>query len=326
MGANSSIVADADSLLTVKAAALGAGPTAQGVGAIVWGDLMLARFRFTAGRAQRALIGLIFLGAPAVPAQIAEICPVPEAALEERLATVLEHSKETLGIGDDARRTLEQALRREADIAKQRLDLLKNPDDRARARGYLHSVFCESGMTGPLPKGFTRARFESLVDLALAVSDVHTLAAEIGAIHPCTVDWHRRVFVCMAESDLLELLRERRVGPAHRRSMPLVDPWGTPYKILLTDRADSVKIVSAGEDRRFQTSSLTFYEKPGGPEILPVIRGDFADDLVFISGSNFTQLPLLAGMEETWIFTDLLRFLDEIDRNQGRSSERPSSQ
>jgi hypothetical protein len=87
--------------------------------------------------------------------------------------------------------------------------------------------------------------------------------------------------------ETLELSRKKRVMSELKRldqeiegpDMPIVDPWGTPYKTISGGGARR-RYVSAGMDGKFSEDSL----KAG------LKKGDFGDDYVFEDG-EFVNVP-----------------------------------
>ena len=76
--------------------------------------------------------------------------------------------------------------------------------------------------------------------------------------------------------------------PVYVRKLPRVDPWGTPY-FYISD-GQRYRVVSAGADRRFESSSRVL----GPSEAQPRPMDDLDADIIFQNG-NFRQYPRTAG-------------------------------
>lgn len=108
----------------------------------------------------------------------------------------------------------------------------------------------------------------------------------------------------MDAARLVSRLESSKVPLGNRRSVPLVDPWGTPYRLVVDGDLARYKIVCAGSDRKFDDQNLLisnddldsrFYE--------PHKNSSLADDIVFFDGKNFTKILAYPPNAQTFLGT-----------------------
>ena len=177
-------------------------------------------------------------------------------------------------------------------IAKLQEEVEKAPDDRKAYR-----ILLEAGLD-QYEFIYTRARFpddvrENILDLKLVMEDMYTLQDTINESGmPRGLD----------EKKLLKRLKAKKVPQARRRSVPLIDPWGTPYRFFIYPGNGQYKIVSAGSDKKFDPENLRITED----ELRWAPEQRFStlnDDIVFICGRNFTRIYDYPKDAQTFLYT-----------------------
>ena len=116
-----------------------------------------------------------------------------------------------------------------------------------------------------------------------AMSDLRTLATCVEAYAT-----DRNEYPKVATLDELQPVLQ----PTYVRTMPKVDPWGTPYSYV--SDGQSYRFASAGADKRFDWSAKHL-DKSAGVEMRYVESDDA--DIIFQDG-NFVQAPAAAKNEQ----------------------------
>jgi hypothetical protein len=177
-------------------------------------------------------------------------------------------------------------------IAKLQEEVEKAPDDRKAYRILLDAGLDQYELI------HTRARYpdevrENILDLKLVMEDMYTLQETINESgSPRGLD----------EKELLKRLKGKKVPQARRRSVPLIDPWGTPYRFFIYPGNGQYKIVSAGSDKKFDPENLRIIED----ELKWAPEQRFStlnDDIVFIDGRNFTRIYDYPKEAQTFLYT-----------------------
>lgn len=177
-------------------------------------------------------------------------------------------------------------------IAKLQEEVERAPDDRKAYR-----ILLEAGLD-QYEFIDTRARFpddvrENILDLKLVMEDMYTLQDTINESGmPRGLD----------EEELLKRLKAKKVPQARRRSVPLIDPWGTPYRFFIYPGNGQYKIVSAGSDKKFDPENLRITEDElnwAPPQRFATLN----DDIVFIDGRNFTHIYDYPMEAQTFLYT-----------------------
>ena len=164
-------------------------------------------------------------------------------------------------------------------LAELHPQVVASPDDRPILRTLLETGLQYYELIS------TRSRFpdsvrRDLLDLKVAMQDMYAIQRAVSEIRrPGRIDG----------AELAARLKSAKVPFSHRRSVPVVDPWGTPYRFFVHPESGRFKIVSAGRGKKFDPADLTISEKEFAQA--PVQRNStMDDDLVFIDGRNFTRI------------------------------------
>ncbi len=170
-------------------------------------------------------------------------------------------------------------------IAQLQREVVRAPDDVKAYRALLEAglaLFKRPGYS--IPDDMR----ESVLKLKLVMEDMFSLRDTIEDMGP---PWPAVLGTDTAQ--LVNRLKSRRVPPAYRRSVPSMDPWGTRYRLFVNADTGTYKIVCAGSDRRFEAANLgiTAQDRDQVVGRQPVQRSStLKDDIVFISGKNFTRI------------------------------------
>src|SRR5262245_29871575 len=141
---------------------------------------------------------------------------------------------------DSPQERLRKFKESQARIAELQRRVVAAPDDRKLYRSLLEAGLQQYELIAQ--SGFPDDVRENILDLKLVMEDMYTLQETIREIgSPSRTDG----------SDLVNRLKAGKVPPAHRRSVPLIDPWGTPYRFFVYSANGQYKIVSAGSDKKF---------------------------------------------------------------------------
>jgi hypothetical protein len=207
---------------------------------------------------------------------------------------------------DSTQNRLQRMMMLQARIADLQVQVVNAPDDRQTFRTLLETglQYYELIYTGSrFPDGLRN----EILDLKIAMQDMYAIqraVAEVG--RPIGLDGN----------ELTNRLQSRKVPSGHRRSVPLVDPWGTPYRFFVYPQNGQYKIVSAGRGRKFDTADLgiSWKELAQAPERR---NASLDDDIVFIDGRNFTRLFDYPKEAQTFLYT-LCEPADEVRPDQFR--------
>jgi hypothetical protein len=176
-------------------------------------------------------------------------------------------------------------------IAKLQEEVEKAPDDRDAYRVLLGAGLDQYELIWGTR--FPDDVRENILILKLVMEDMYTLQETINESGmPRGLD----------EKELLKRLKAKKVPPARRRSVPLIDPWGTPYRFFIYPRNGQYKIVSAGSDKKFDPENLEITEgelKQAPEKRFPTL----IDDIVFIEGRNFTRIYDYPKEARTFLYT-----------------------
>jgi len=191
---------------------------------------------------------------------------------------------------DSPQERLRKFKESQARIAELQQRVVAAPDDRKLYRRLLEAGLQQYEL-------ITQSRFpddvrENILDLKLVMEDMYSLQETIREIgSPSRTDG----------ADLVNRLAAKKVPSAHRRSVPLIDPWGTSYRFFVSANGQ-YKIVSAGSDRKFDPSNLgiSAEELRQAPEKRSV---KLSDDIVFIDGRNFTSIYDYPKTAQTFLYT-----------------------
>ncbi|MBI3550943.1 MAG: hypothetical protein HY077_00370 [Elusimicrobia bacterium] len=134
---------------------------------------------------------------------------------------------------------------------------------------------------------------ENILKLKVVMEDMYTLQESIN---------ESGMPVGVTVPDLLQRLKAQKVRYARRRSVPLIDPWGTPYRFFIFPENGQYKIVSAGSDKKFDPENLRITEDElrQAPEKR---SSKMSDDIVFIDGRNFTKIYDYPKKAQTFLYT-----------------------
>src|SRR5688572_2905331 len=145
-----------------------------------------------------------------------------------------------------------------------------------------------------------RSRFpdtvrSEILELKIAMQDMYSIQRAVSELgRPTGID----------EDQLVSRLKSIKLPQSYKRSVPLVDPWGTPYRIFVNSETGSFKIVSAGRDKKFDTVEFAFSEKDLDSRQAPERRNaSLDDDIVFIDGRNFTRIFDYPKEAQTFLYT-----------------------
>jgi hypothetical protein len=85
--------------------------------------------------------------------------------------------------------------------------------------------------------------------------------------------------------------------------VPLVDPWGTPYRLVVDADVARYKIVCAGSDRKFDDENLVMSDDDLDPRFHePHKNNSLADDIVLFDGKNFTRILNYQPNAQTFLY------------------------
>lgn len=191
-------------------------------------------------------------------------------------------------------RVVAEALQAQARIAQLQRRVVSAPNDRTAYRELLEAglaLFNAPGYSIP-----NEAR-EGIIDLKLVMEDIFTLEqtiSDMGPPWPATLN--------LDAKQLVDRLKSRKVAPAYRRVTPLMDPWGTPYRFLVDSANGVYKVVSAGSDRAFDSPNLKWSAREQ-ESFTSVRTRSLGDDIVFISGKNFTRIVDYPEDAQTFLYT-----------------------
>lgn len=132
-----------------------------------------------------------------------------------------------------------------------------------------------------------------ILDLKLVMEDMYSIQDSIAKIWPIEG---------MTEKELVQKLKRMKVPNGNRRSVPLNDPWGTPYRFFIYSENGQYKIISAGSDRKFEKKNFGIAASELNKH--DVVRTKtLAEDTVFIMGRNFTQIWDYPKRAQTFLYT-----------------------
>jgi hypothetical protein len=193
-----------------------------------------------------------------------------------------------------AQESLEERIQRMTAFQTQLAELhswvVAAPDDRTHLRTLL-----EAGLQ--YYELITRSTFsdsvrKDIVDLKIVMQDMQSIQRTVTAMG---------IRTGTDGADLARRLKSLKVPLSLRRSVPLVDPWGTPYRFFV-HRNGQFKIVSAGRGKTFDPSDLGISERELAQA--PVrLNPTMDDDIVFIDGRNFTRILDYPKEAETFLYT-----------------------
>jgi hypothetical protein len=127
---------------------------------------------------------------------------------------------------------------------------------------------------------------EDILTLKLVMEDMQSIQAAISDINPPW--WTQRG---MDAARLVSRLESSKVPLGYRRSVPLVDPWGTPYRLVVDTELARYKIVCAGSDGTFEDGNLVMSGEDLNPHFHePHKNSSLADDIVYFEGNNFRRI------------------------------------
>src|SRR6476619_4437458 len=138
---------------------------------------------------------------------------------------------------------------------------------------------------------------EDILTLKLVMEDMWSIDAAIADFNP---PWWMQPGIDAAR--LVSRLESSKVPFGDRRSVPLVDPWGTPYRFVVESDVWRYKIVSAGSDRIFEDGNLVmsaddldlrFHE--------PHKNLSLADDIVY-TDRTFTRILTYPPDAQTFLY------------------------
>ena len=163
-------------------------------------------------------------------------------------------------------------------IAELQTQVVSAPDDRKIFRTLLDAGLQYYELLGKRSK-FPDAVRDEILDLMLVMNDMYSIQRTVAEMGPP---------IGIDGDELALRLASKKVPLAHRRLVPLVDPWGTPYRFFV-NRNGQFKIVCAGRGKKFDAADLGIsdIELMLGPEIR---NASLDDDIVFIDGRNFTRI------------------------------------
>lgn len=104
------------------------------------------------------------------------------------------------------------------------------------------------------------------------------------------------------DTQIERTLLKSKVPPAYRRSVPMSDPWGTPYRVIINPKDGRYKIVSAGSDKKFESVNLA--PPPLKYNYIKEERSSkMENDIVYVDGSNFTKIFDYPKSAQTYLYT-----------------------
>src|SRR6058998_1857639 len=163
-------------------------------------------------------------------------------------SVILATSALVLASASSAQESLKERLQRmtalQSRITELQAQVVSAPDDRKLFRTLLEAGLQYYELLGNNARFPDPVRGE-ILDLKIVMNDMYSIqraVAEMGA--PIGIDG----------DELARRLKSRKVPLAHRRSVPLVDPWGTPYRFFVHASNGQFKIVCAGRDKKFDAA------------------------------------------------------------------------
>ena len=192
---------------------------------------------------------------------------------------------------DSKEEAVRKMFEKRAEIERLQAKVVEAPDDKARYRALL-----EAGLSD-YEGYYARAKFpadihENILLLKFVMEDMHSIQAAIAEMGSPTEDG----------KILLKKLRTKKVPWAHRRAVPLIDPWGTPYRLFVLKESGQFKIVSAGSDKKFESDNLSITTEELRDHT-PKKSTSLATDIVFVDGSNFTRIYDYPERAQTFLYT-----------------------
>jgi len=201
---------------------------------------------------------------------------------------------------DSIQERLQLATSLQSRIADLQTQVEKTPDDRA-----LFKTFLEVGLQYyelTIRFKFSEPVRSEILELKIAMQDMYSIQHAVAELRrPTGTD----------EDQLKNLLKSRKMPQSFKRSVPLVDPWGTPYRIFVQPETGQFKIVSAGRSKKFDTREF------GIADVNYLIRSverrnsSLNDNIVFIDGANFTRIFDYPKEAQTFLYT-LCEPADEV--------------
>jgi len=170
------------------------------------------------------------------------------------------------------------SLRTQAHQLKE--EVVKKPNDRNLYRK-LMAVGMEQYEFIYTRSEYPEAVRRDILDLKMVMEDMYTLQKTIADIGGASG---------LDGASLVKRLQGKKVPYAHKRSVPLVDPWGTPYRFFVFSNGQ-YKIVSAGRAKKFDPADLGITEAELTGIQHQRTNASLDDDIVFIDGRNFTRIP-----------------------------------
>jgi hypothetical protein len=183
-----------------------------------------------------------------------------------------------------------QALRARAAALQDQV--VKAPEDRKLYRTLLEAGLQQYELIYA-PGRFPEDLRDSILDLKLVMEDMYSIQQAVSETGlPVRIDGN----------ELASRLRTTKVPLGHRRAVPLIDPWGTPYRFFVYPANGQYKIVSAGSGKRFDPADLGISEQElrQAPEKR---NATLSDDIVFIDGRNFTRIFNYPMEAQTFLYT-----------------------
>jgi hypothetical protein len=181
----------------------------------------------------------------------------------------------------------------QARIAQRERAVVRAPDDRKAYRALLVAGLELYDHLYPGPR-FPEDMRDHIVNLKLVMEDMYTLQQTINDMgSPLGFDGR----------ELANRLQSRKVPPAHRRAVPLVDPWGTAYRFYVYPGNGAYKIVSAGSDRAFDPANLGLSAQEATTQMPEKRAATLSGDIVFIAGRNFTNIFDYPERAQTFLYT-----------------------
>jgi hypothetical protein len=189
----------------------------------------------------------------------------------------------------NAQPPLTPEMQRLIDEAHRILDLQRlvenSPDDRVLYKQLLRAGF-DSLQNDRAARSIPEDSREDILTLKLVMEDMMSIQAAIADMNP---PWWAQPGIDAAR--LVSRLESSKVPLGYRRSVPLVDPWGTPYRLVVDAELARYKIVCAGSDGTFEDTNLVMSGEDLDPHFHePHKNSSLADDIVFFEGHNFTRI------------------------------------
>jgi hypothetical protein len=164
-------------------------------------------------------------------------------------------------------------------IADLQAQVVNSPDDRNILRTLLEAglQYYELGIRSRFPDTVRN----EILELKIAMQDMYSIQRAVSEMGwPTGIDGDQ----------LVNRLKSKKLPQSYKRSVPLVDPWGTPYRIFVYSETGRFKIVSAGRDKKFDTVEFGISEKELDSQAPERRNASLDDDIVFIDGRNFTRI------------------------------------